>query len=100
MRGFLLAIETALRYYPHRVVESMVRQQTTGVTMDAHKEAIEAIWAAYGSVLKDKTLPEHPIIEVDLGRSAATDELLQHLINLKSFKNLHVDKTAVSDKIM
>lgn len=65
-----------------------------------HERAIKALTDLGASVLRDRNAPGHPVIEVDLGRSMVTDAVLEHLINLNSFRNLFLDKTLVTDRIM
>lgn len=70
--------------------------------INLHEQAVKVLIGddVCGDILIDKTLPESAVISVDLGRSLATDGILAHLINLRSFQYLYLDQTAVTDKVM
>ena len=44
-------------------------------------------------VMQDKKLPGSPVIEIDLGRSSATDDIMPSLCHLPELQRLYVDKT-------
>ncbi len=44
--------------------------------------------------------PETSIVEVDLGKSMMTDDVLENLLNLREIHNLYLDYTLVTNNIM
>jgi len=67
---------------------------------DLRETAIRELENLRAVVLQDNTLIARPVIEVDLGRSHATDEVLSCLRQLPELQRLYLDQTHVTDRVL